>query len=294
MPIIHVVESESYRGENRGRISVGVIGWPVGHTVSPAMHEAAARAAGVDLAYGVYEVHPDDLGSRIAGIRALRLAGVNVTIPHKIAVAAFLDEIEPSAREIGAVNCIANRGGTLRGHDFDSAGFARSLARLLPGLEPARSVVFGAGGSARAVVHALLGMGSRVAVWSRDESRAQRLASELGAGAISPVSGEEVGEVASEADLVVNCTPLGMRGGPQGRLPIDCGRLGAGCVVYDLVYNPLKTPLLAEAEDACLRGINGLWMLAEQAALSFELWTGQKASAPVMEEAARAILAPSE
>lgn len=297
MPIIGVVESKNAGGENRGPLSVGVIGWPIGHTVSPAMHHAAARAAGIDLAYGTFEVHPDNLRTAIEGVRALGLAGVNVTVPHKVAVTDFLDEIEPEARKIGAVNCIVNRGGTLRGHNFDAAGFARSLQVVLPGWEPARALVLGAGGGARAVVFALVGSGVDVVVWSRSDSRAQGLEADFGSGpggSVQAVGRDRIEDEASGVGLVVNCTPVGMEGGPSGDPPVDCLNLLKSCVVYDLVYNPPETPLLKEARKAGLRGVNGLRMLSEQAALSFELWTGRRADQAVMELAALAVLGSNE
>jgi shikimate dehydrogenase len=265
------------------------MGWPIGHSLSPTMHRAAARALKIDLAYGVFEVHPDDLGAAVAGIRALGMHGANVTVPHKVRVTGFVDSLSGEARAIGAANCIASRDRVLVGHNTDAAGFINSLEAALPDWRPEHSLILGTGGSARAAAFALKSRGTEVSVWGRREDQARGLAAEMLAGAglsIATVGGDALEAAAARADLVVNCTSLGMLGGPEDRLPVDPRGLAKGCVVYDLVYNPLLTPFLAEAEGAGLKAIGGLRMLAEQAALSFALWTGRKPDPEVMEKAA--------
>jgi len=265
-----------------------VIGSPVRHSLSPAMHNAAFRAMGLDWIYLAFEVAPERVAAAAAGVRALGLGGLSVTIPHKAAVTAVMDELSPAAQAVGAVNTVVRTGnGRLRGENTDGAGFLASLAD--EGFDPAgrRCLVVGAGGAARAVVDALGGAGAaEVVVVNRSQARAHEVITLAGG----------VGRVGSpadvaEADLVVNATPLGLAGGEVDVLPVDVERLGAGQLVVDLIPNPLVTPLMAAAR---LRGASvagGLGMLVHQGALAFELWTGVAAPLDVMRAAAMDALA---
>jgi shikimate dehydrogenase len=261
----------------------GVIGWPVRHSRSPAIHNAAFAATGLDWLHLALPVEPGDAPRAIGGMAALGIEGLSVTMPHKVAAAAAVDRLSADAVALGAVNCIVREGRLLVGHNTDGGGFVDSL-RVDEGIDPGgmRCVVFGAGGAARAVIRALAVAGTeRVTVVNRDPGRAEaaaRLGGDLG----------RVGSAAevADADLVVNATPLGM--GDDRALPFDPGECGPDTVVVDLVYHPEITALLAAASGAGRRTVGGIGMLVHQAARAFTLWTGVEAPVDVMTEAARA------
>lgn len=264
-----------------------VVGSPVGQSVSPAMHNAAFRAAGLDWVYVAFEVAPGRLGPALAGARAMGLAGLSITIPHKLDAASEVDECSETARAVGAVNTVVPAGaGRLRGENTDGAGFVAALAE--EGFDPAqrRCVVVGAGGAARAVVAALAGAGAaEVTVINRSPDRAEA-ASALAGAAGRVGSGPDV----AVADLVVNATPLGMTGGGAGALPVDPARLHAGQLVVDLVPNPAETALMAAARARGAQAAGGLGMLVHQGALAFEMWTGLEPPVEAMRAAARRAL----
>ena len=261
----------------------GVIGWPVRHSRSPAIHNAAFAATGLDWLHLALPVEPGDAPRAIGGMAALGIEGLSVTMPHKVAAAAVVDRLSADAVALGAVNCIARDGALLVGHNTDGGGFVDSL-RADEHIDPEgmQCVVFGAGGAARAVVRALAVAGAdRVTVVNRDLGRAEaasRLAGDVGC----------VGSVAdlADAELAVNATPLGM--GDDGSLPFDPAACGQDTVVVDLVYHPEVTALLGVASEAGRRTVGGLGMLVHQAARAFPLWTGVEAPVDVMTEAARA------
>lgn len=258
-----------------------VIGSPVRHSLSPAIHNAAFAAAGLDWAFMALEVAPGAAPAAVAGMRALGIGGLSVTMPHKDDVAAAVEELSDAAERLGAVNCVVPLGdGRLRGDSTDGPGFLRSIADAGFDPEGRRCCVLGAGGAARAVVLALAGAGaSEVIVLNRSAGRGEHAASL--AGSVGRIG--EVGEV-GDADLVVNATPVGMGG---AGVPLDPACLGAGQVVADLVYDPLVTPLLAAAAARGCGTIDGLGMLVHQAALAFEAWTGERAPLDAMRLAAR-------
>ncbi len=246
--------------------TAGVIGWPVAHSKSPLIHRFWLEALGLDGDYSRFAVEPDALGSAIAALPVLGLAGVNVTVPHKIAVMAHLDRVEPDALAIGAVNTVlVAPDGALVGANTDMAGFLEPLR----GLSVEQAVVVGAGGAARSVLLGLKRHGvARVTVMNRSVERAAALLAELG------VVGEAVGLEAPlpAADLLVNASSLGMAGQP--RLGLDLAPLPDWAAVYDIVYVPLETELLAAARARGLRAIDGLEMLIGQAAHAFERFFG--------------------
>ena len=268
---------------SRTRVAA-VIGSPVRHSLSPAMHNAAFAELGLDWAYAAFEVPPGQVPAALAGARALGLGGLSVTVPHKAAAAEEVDELSDVARAIGAVNTVVPVGDArLRGENTDGAGFLASLAD--EGFDPAgrRCVVLGAGGAARAVVHALARAGAaEVVVVNRSPDRAE------GAAVLAGTAGR-VGTEAdvSAAELVVNATPLGLAGTADGPLlPVDPVHLGAGQLVVDLIPNPAVTPLMRAAAANGARVAGGLGMLVHQGALAFELWTGTAAPLGVMRAAA--------
>lgn len=274
----------SLRGTTR---IAGVIGDPVRHSRSPALVNAAFAAAGLDWAYAAFEVAAGDGPAAVAAMRSLQLGGLSVTMPHKHDVIAALDGLSPSASVLGAVNCIAWDGGDLVGHNTDGAGLVASLATDHDiDLAGRRCLVLGAGGAARAVVHALAGAsGEQVTVVNRTPARAEAAAAL--AGARGRVGDERD---VSSADVVVNATSIGMGASPgaDGPTPVAIDALGPGQVVVDLVYQPLDTPLLAGARQRGAVAIDGLGMLVHQAALAIALWTGVEPDIDVMAEAARA------
>lgn len=260
-----------------------VIGSPVRHSLSPAMHNAAFAELGLDWVYVACEVAPGSVGPAFAGARALGLGGLSVTIPHKAAALAEVDELTPTARAVGAVNTVVPRGGgRLLGENTDGPGFLASLAD--EGFQPAgrHCAVIGAGGAARAVVHALAGAGAaEVVVVNRSTDRAEETAGLAGSAGRVGVAAD-----VKQADLVVNATPLGLAGGEPTQLPVSPDLLGDGQLVVDLVPNPAVTPLMRAARERGARVAGGVGMLVHQGALAFELWTGRPAPLGVMRAAA--------
>lgn len=270
----------------------GVVGWPVEHSVSPAMHNAAYAALGLDWCYLPFPVPPERLPEAIAGVRALGLVGVNVTVPHKQALLALMDELTPAAAAIGAANTVIARDGRLIGHNTDAAGFLRALREA--GCEPAgiTALVLGAGGAARAVVYALLEVGARVTVLNRTVARAETLARDLGRGADGEVLAASLDLAAlrplvPRARLVVNATSVGMwRAGVAGASPWpEALPFPEDALAYDLVYNPRETAFMRQARAAGARAVNGVRMLVHQGAEAFERWTGVAAPVEVMAHA---------
>jgi shikimate dehydrogenase len=258
---------------------LGVLGWPVAHSRSPAMHEAAFAALGLrDWSYQLLPVPPELFAETVRALPAACFAGANVTIPHKIAALAVADDVSDAARAIGAANTLLFADGAIRAENTDAPG----LLAALP-LDPAgrRALVLGAGGSARAAVWALVAAGAEVFVWNRTPARARALADELGATAVDSALG---------ADLLVHCTSAGLEHPGQmfKSLPVNADELGEYQCVVDLVYRDAMTPLLRAALDGGAAVVDGLEILVAQGAISFELWTGRKAPVDAMRHAARA------
>jgi shikimate dehydrogenase len=247
----------------------GIVLHPAGHTRSPAMHNAAFAALGIDAVYTVFDVAPEQLGAAISGARALGIRQLAVSIPHKQAVIEHLDEIDDTAQRIGAVNTVTLRAGKLIGSNTDWLGAVRALECEGP-LEGRRAVVLGAGGAARAVTYGLLERGARVTVLNRTEQRARQLAEELGAEA----SGGLDSLARHPRDVLVNTTSVGLS---TDESPVAADVHTADCVVMDAVYKPEQTALLRHAQAAGARTIGGKWMLVHQAAEQIRLWTGKDA-----------------
>jgi len=279
---------------------LAIFGDPVCHSISPLMQGAALEALDFDMVYLAFRVEAPELGQAVGAIRALGMRGVNVTIPHKERVLEYLDEVDETARALGAVNTILNRGGRLMGYNTDAEGFMRSLEEETGFVPRGRSaLVIGSGGAARAVVHGLASRGaSRVVVANRTPKRAEALCSEIGAAwpdvelRAVPFSGVNAGRetggemerLLKETDLLVNATSLGMAG--RGGLDLPLELLKKDAPVYDIVYTPLETELIRRARALGPRACGGLGMLVSQGARSFEIWTGEKAPLGVMREAA--------
>jgi shikimate dehydrogenase len=273
----------------------GLMGWPVEHSISPAMQNAAFRALGLAWHYDLLPVPPGQVGDLLAGLAARGYKGANVTVPHKQAVLPFLARIEGAARAIGAVNTLVHEEeGGWAGHNTDAAGFLAALREA--GFEPAgaSALVLGAGGAARAVVHALSSAGCRVAIHNRTPERAARLAEEMAPAGGRPPRAISLHEFEPDAvDLLVNATSLGMGAQAGASAWPEPLPLPARWTVYDLVYKPAETPFLSRAREAGATAVGGLGMLVHQGALAFELWTGQPAPLEVMRAAARRALEAS-
>ncbi len=282
--------------EARGSTKVlGVFGHPISHTLSPVMHNAAIRALNIDYIYVPFHVLPEDLPRAVDGIRALGIAGVNVTIPHKERVIECLDEVSEYSKQIRSVNTIVNVDGHLKGDTTDGPGFVRSAEAAWGKIDGCRTLILGAGGSAKAVAFALARIGCRIAIANRTHERAVELAGclgkvyETGTFRVVELDGQALGEEIAETDLLVNTTSVGMHPDVDS-IPIPPDLLRGNLMVYDLVYNPGRTRLVVEAERRGASAVTGLKMLVYQGALSFEMWTGIEAPVDVMEEAARQVL----
>ena len=266
------------------------MGDPVKHSVSPAMHNAAFHTLGLNYAYLPFNVRSDKLPAAVEGIRALNIVGINVTIPHKVSVIPLLDEIDTLAQRIGAVNSIHNKGGRLIGCNTDVEGFLRLLKEHGIDARGRRVAVFGAGGASRAVCFALASRGAEITILNRTVDRAADLIADLSdyagytfeALTMTPAN---LARTLAKADLLVNATSIGMVPGVD-KSPVSRELLVDRHTVVDIVYNPVKTRLLKDAEKAGATAIGGLGMLAWQGALSFEMWTGCAAPLDVMRKAA--------
>ena len=274
---------------------LGIIGYPIGHSISPIFQQAGLDHLSIDATYEKWEVTPDGVGEFVAGLRAPGSLGINITVPHKQAVIPFLDEVDEWATTAGAVNTIVNRDGRLTGHNTDGPGFLRALL-VETGYTPSgtRALILGAGGAARGILLALVRDGvSSLVIANRTLERAEtlaQLAKDNGVQAeAAPLSGDALTEVAASADLIVNCTTVGMSDGPDEQgTPLLAAQIPASSIVNDLVYNPMETPLLREAAAAGATTLGGLHMLVYQGILSFQMWTGRDAPVAVMLDAAKA------
>jgi shikimate dehydrogenase len=267
---------------------LGVIGDPVAHSLSPALHQPALDQLGIPAVYERWHTTAADLQSRVEGLRDPKILGASVTVPHKIAVKEFLDEVSPVARRAGAVNTIVNRAGALFGDNTDIYGFGVTVSDGLGGGTPQVAIVLGAGGAARAVVLALEAAGTNeIVVANRDAARAAQLARELDPAPVRPTQLDEefLARELPRAEVLVNATSLGWH---PGETPIALSRLDllpAGALVADLTYR--DTDLLLAAQRRGLKAVDGLPMLIHQGARAFELWTGFPAPVETMLAAAR-------
>jgi shikimate dehydrogenase len=266
-------------------IQLGLVGYPLGHSLSPKIHSAALKSCGLEGNYSLFPIHPDDkqgLKDLLLRVRAKEIHGLNVTIPHKQDVIPFLDALTPTAKAIGAVNTIYLRDEKLIGDNTDAPGFLSDLKKNLT-TETQRhrdlnALILGAGGSARAVVYALANDGWNVTVAARRSEQAQELAEQF-----TNVKTAEFNFLALDNfQLLVNTTPLGMTPNiDQSPLPEEIS-LSPDAMIYDLVYNPRETKLVRDARAQGLSATTGLGMLVEQAALAFEIWTGKNPARKIL------------
>ncbi len=274
---------------------VGVFGYPVKHSASPAMQNAAFESAGLNYIYLSFEVKPEDIGEALSALRILGFRGMNLTIPHKEICLPFLDEINEEASKIKAVNTVLVDSGKLKGFNTDIEGFMKPLV-CEKNYQPAgkKIVILGAGGAARAVIFSLLDAGAEeIVIGNRNMDRAGHLSDFMKSlfplSNISRVSisDDSLPDEVLSSSLLVNCTPLGMK----GEIPLDNTEcLNPGLIVYDLIYRPVETPLLSIARQRGADTIGGLGMLVYQGAASFRIWSSIEPPVDVMKKAcARAI-----
>lgn len=263
-----------------------IIGDPVSHSLSPAMHNAAFKSLSLDNVYIAYRVAPRELRSAIESLRSIKVSGFNVTVPHKTAVLQYLDEVDDISRKAGAVNTVASYGGRFVGYNTDIHGFLQPLINHSMNFKGLSVLLFGAGGSARAVVTSLSGVDriSKLVIASRTYSKSLELSRLAGGSGLtcSVSTIEEAKVMAKHFDLIVNATSVGLQS-TESILGIEDI---AGCnTVYDLVYRPVMTKLIENARERGARVIYGYEMLVEQGAQAFEIWTGFKAPIAAMKKA---------
>ena len=267
---------------------MGVIGNPVKHSLSPVILNAAFREAKINWVYTAFETPEEKLADAIGGIRALGIAGLSVTMPHKAKVCSLLDEISDSAQTLNAVNCIVNDAGKLEGHNTDGDGFLDAVKHDA-GLDVAgkKVLVVGSGGSARSIIHSLGKAGAaEIAVINRTKKKALD-ALELAGPVGRYVEETEIPEVVSEANLVINATPIGMLDTDDtANFPIEPNLFSKGQLAIDLIYHPISTPWMEALRDLEVEAHGGLSMLIFQAARAFKLWTGKEAPVDAMRKAA--------
>lgn len=259
----------------------GVVGYPLGHTLSPVLHNAAFRLTGQNAAYLAFETR--DLEGCIKGARALGLGGLSVTLPYKSAVLTLLDEIDPLAERVGAVNTVLNEGGRLKGFNTDAAGALLALEEKVS-LKGKRCLMVGAGGAARAVGFALIGRGATLCLSNRSPERGRALAKDLGCAFVEWREMES-----AAADLLVQTTPVGMHPG-EDRCSVPEALLREGMTVMDIVYNPVETRLIRAARERGCETVTGLSMFVRQGAEQFRLWTGVDPPLQAMTEAVEGAL----
>ena len=271
---------------------VGLIGHPVEHSFSPPMHNAAFKALGMDYAYVAFDVNPKDLKSAIEGARALNIKGFNVTIPHKVNVMEYLDELDVVAELIGAVNTIDFK--NLKGYNTDGIGAVKAIEEVTS-IKDKNVVVSGAGGASRAISFYIAKYGAQsLTILNRNESKAENLAGDvLSSDLISDVKFDSISEINNylkDADILIDTTPLGMDPHIDDEPIAKSENMHEDLVVFDAVYNPNETVLLKEAIKAGAKPVYGIKMLLYQGAESFEIWTGKKAPVDIMEKALKKTL----
>ena len=279
----------------RGPFHLGLTGWPLGHSLSPLMHSAALRYAGLEGDYGLFPVQPlpdgtGELRSLVNRLRNGELDGLNVTIPHKQVVIPLLDTLSPAGLAIGAVNTLFVRNGRLCGENTDWEGFLCDLEMHLPDCRKGQNrqaLVLGAGGSARAVVYALIQCGWQVTITARRAEQSREVIDAFSTPENS-VSCQQLNtsSLFTDTRLIVNTTPVGMSPNVVASPWPDAIAFPPGALLYDLIYNPAETCLMQSAREAGLTAVNGLGMLAGQAARAFEIWTGRAVPVEVFRNAA--------
>lgn len=264
---------------------LGIFGFPVEHTLSPLMHNAAFKTLGLDMCYLPFKVSPDDLPDAVNAIKALNILGVNVTVPHKEKIIPLLDEVDKEALFIGAVNTIVNKDGRLKGYNTDGRGFIKSLSEAGIHVRGKKILIIGAGGASRAISYYLSEKAGKLFLFDIDKKKVKRLINDLTKIRKNvfffSYQQSAISHQLKEIDIIINATPLGLK--KEDPLPFDVNQLGARQVVCDLIYK--KTRLLDKASKKGCRTLSGLGMLLWQGVFAFELWTGRKPPVKVMRKA---------
>ncbi len=268
----------------------GVIGYPIEHTLSPLMHNAAFEAVGLDYVFLAFKVKPSRVEDAVNGLRALNIRGLNVTMPHKSRVMAHLDRIDLSAQIIDSVNTILNKENLLFGFNTDGVGALKALKENGVELKGRKVLLLGAGGAARAIAYTMAKEADELAVLNRTVKQAQSLSKlleksfnkKIVAGSLSP---SDIQKNLQDSDILINATSVGMKPHPD-ESPVVAKLLRPNLAVLDIVYNPLETKLAKDAKAAGAKVVSGVEMLIYQGAASFEIWTGKSAPVEVMRKAA--------
>ena len=264
-----------------GRTKItGLFGYPVEHTLSPVMHNAAFEALGLDYCYVAFPVHPDYLEEAVKAIKALNFSGVNVTIPHKEKVIPFLDEIDKEASYIGAVNTIVNSNGSLKGYNTDGRGFMQYFFECGISAEGKEVLIVGAGGASRAISYYVVKEAKKVYLYDIEKEKAERLVADLKKNFDNISTVDDIARI-ERFHLLINATPLGLK--DEDPLPFDTALLRSDQIVCDLIYK--KTRLLDEASKKGCLILNGLGMLLWQGVFAFELWTRMSPPIDIMRDA---------
>lgn len=284
-----------YTGKTK---NLGVIGYPIKHSLSPVIQNAAIAAAGLDYAYIAMPIAPEDLKTAVSGLKVANFSGFNVTIPHKVTIMQYLDEIDPVAEFIGAVNTVKIENGRLYGYNTDVIGFINPLLKEGFELKGKTVVIFGAGGASRAIICGLIQQKvAHIILGVRNKVKGEKLAAsfkDLISIEAYDWRDEEFTAWLAKADLLVNTTPLGMFPNIDGVVPLEWEKVKNDAFVYDIVYTPAKTRFLREAEEHGHKILNGEKMLAEQGGASLQYWTGKEADVKVMVKALRKYLEQSK
>jgi len=266
---------------------LGVIGYPIKHSISPQMHTAAIDLLGLDFTYESFEVKPEDLEKFIGRIKSNEIHGINVTIPHKENIIQYLDKVDDFAKKIGAVNTVVNKNGKLVGYNTDYQGFLDSLL-IDVGFDPKgrSAAVLGCGGASRAVCGGLCAAGiSKLTIYDSVESKSKELFNHLKKNFKTDIKiSQDLKQDILDSDLLVNTTPVGMFPNIQNS-PIPADFIQENVIVFDVIYNPAETKLLKDAKAAGSKTVNGLNMFVRQGALSFKIFTGQDAPIEIMRKA---------
>lgn len=258
----------------------GIFGYPIEHTLSPLMHNAAFGALGLDMCYVAFKVSPQDLSDAVKAIRTLNILGVNITVPHKENVVFLLDEVDEEASFIGAVNTIINSKGKLRGYNTDGKGFMSSLSEEKIPIDGKEIFIIGAGGASRAISYYLSEKASKLSLYDIDKPKAEKLVNDLSKIRKNVSLLSNIKKL-DNPHIIINATPLGLN--PDDPLPLNPNFITSGMVICDLIYK--NTKFLGEAKNKGARTLGGLGMLLWQGVLAFELWTKIKPPVDVMRQA---------
>ncbi|MBM4147165.1 MAG: shikimate dehydrogenase [Nitrospira sp.] len=264
-----------------GRTKItGIFGYPIEHTLSPAMHNAAFKALDLNYCYVPFLVHPEHLEKAVLAVKAMNICGLNITIPHKEKVMPFLDKINEEASFIGAVNTIVNSNSKLIGYNTDGRGFMQSLAEKGISIDGREIVIIGAGGACRAISYYLSQNAKLLFIYDIDKDKVGKLADDLRKIRKNVSVAEDI-SIIDRFDVIINATPLGLK--KEDPLPLNTSRLRKEQIVCDLIYK--KTRLLEKAEDKGCIALDGLGMLLWQGIFAFELWTGKRPRVEIMRNA---------